>query len=133
MSCLYSVLDGVLRSWKDAGVLDDLVIVMHGDHGSRLSLSRPKHDDQLSAVSSQNDKDNFQTHFAYRIAGNSGRLDERQVGLQDWFAEFFGEESQEPNGDVVFVRKQINSVKGRTLGQRPYFAATKCRELDVDC
>ena len=133
LSCLYSVLDEMLRSWQDAGVLDDLVIVMHGDHGSRLSLSRPRFDDQLSVASSQNDRDNFQTHFAYRIAGNTGRLDRRQIGLQDWFAEFFGEISQEPNEDVVFVRKEINSVKGRALSQRPYFASIECPELDETC
>lgn len=121
VSCLYVVIDRMLSSWQEAGLLDNLVIVMHGDHGSRVSLNWPKSSDRPSAESSQNDRDNFQTHFAYRIAGNSGRLDERKVGLQDWFAEFFGAEIDERYGDTVFVRDELTSVKGKMLNPRPYF------------
>ena len=121
LSCLYVVLDRMLSSWDEAGVLDSLVIVMHGDHGSRVSLNWPKSADQPSTESTQNDRDNFLTHFTYRIAGNLGRVDGREVALQDWFAELFGVQIGAKYGRTVFVRDTLTSTRGIELNPRPYF------------
>ena len=131
VSCLYVLIDRMLGSWQAAGLLDDLVIVMHGDHGSRVSLKWPKSSDQPSPSSSQNDRDNFQAHFAYRMAGSTGQLDQREVGLQDWFAELFGADFDEQYGDNVFVRDELTSVKGKMLNQRPYYGFNLVRQPGV--
>jgi arylsulfatase A-like enzyme len=128
VSCLYVLIDRMLGSWQEAGLLDNLVIVMHGDHGSRVSLKWPKSSDQPSPENSQNDRDNFQAHFAYRTADSAGQLDQREVGLQDWFAELFGAKFDQQYGDNVFVRDELTSVKGKMLNQRPYYGFNSARQ-----
>jgi hypothetical protein len=123
LSCLYNRIDRMLSAWDRARVLDDLLIVMHGDHGSRVSLNWPSSTDQSSLKSTQNDRDNFLTHFAYRASGRPGRVDDREAALQDSFAGLFGVQIGEQYGRTVFVRDTLTSTRGINLNPRQYFGS----------
>jgi hypothetical protein len=50
MRCLYRKLDAMFQEWQKAAIFDRLVIVVHGDHGSKINQLRPSAENQQNLL-----------------------------------------------------------------------------------
>jgi len=88
LQCTNQRLAELFAALERAGVWDDAVIILHGDHGSRLHLIDPL--PELAAQLSPEDyMDAFGTLLAVKWPRGVGRLDRRQVQLDDVFEQLF--------------------------------------------
>ena len=87
--CLHRKLDGMFQAWQKAGIFDRLVIVMHGDHGSKISEHRAhaRYEQQLSSADYV---DTFSTLFAVREPGFPAGYDRRMAAVQELLGEVVG-------------------------------------------
>ena len=53
---------------KAAGVYDEAIIIVHGDHGARIALADPTAEN-LSRLTADDHIDNFSTLFAAKVPG----------------------------------------------------------------
>lgn len=121
VGCVYKQLDELLHEWRKTGLLKQAKVIIHGDHGSRISLNWP-HSADSSAVSIANDFDNYATVYAVH---NPGQSVGREIGLvrsvQGLYRETItGERAGDQGPLVVHVRDSIVSNKGQKLGTRPF-------------
>lgn len=65
ITCLYSELSEMLQSFEKAGKMDDLTIIMHGDHGSRIGLNDPS-DKSVDSLKRNDLVDYYSTLWAVR-------------------------------------------------------------------
>jgi hypothetical protein len=84
--CLMKTLDRVFDALKQAGVWDESTIILHGDHGSRITLRDP-FETHLDALSSRDMIDSYSTFYAIRSPDFAAGYDGRTVSIQDLFAE----------------------------------------------
>ena len=70
ISCLYSELDRLFKQMQAAGVYEDSVVILHGDHGSRIVLNEPRARNQDS-LTERDILDGFSTLFAVKMPGAS--------------------------------------------------------------
>jgi hypothetical protein len=82
IQCLYKKLEAMFRRWQETGVFDRAVIIVHGDHGSRIYLHRPEaanRDEMLVADYA----DAFSTLLAVKAPGYEPGYDLRWIAIQD--------------------------------------------------
>jgi hypothetical protein len=72
---------------RAAGVYDDSIIILHGDHGSRIDMNDPTPKNQ-HALTNQDLVDGFSTLFATKIPGKLGGYDKSPSPLEQLFANF---------------------------------------------
>lgn len=72
--CAMHNMENLLSEFERTGLLDDMVIIVHGDHGSRITRYDPSAIDR-SLVSDQDLRDSFSTLFAVRAPGLEGGVD----------------------------------------------------------
>ena len=65
VDCTLKLLDDMFRRLKEANLMENLSIVIHGDHGSRITLNDPVIE-QIEFLLPQDYIDSFSTHFAIR-------------------------------------------------------------------
>jgi hypothetical protein len=82
--CLLMLVDGLLQRIVAEPKLSDAVIVVHGDHGSRLSAGR-----FIETVEPLDLIDNYSTLFAIRQPGVAAMKDDRRASIHRLFAERF--------------------------------------------
>lgn len=82
LQCTNRRLAELFAALERAGVWSDALIVLNGDHGSRLNLVEPlpEYADRMSAADYM---DAFGTLLAVKWPGGQGRVDRRQVPLDD--------------------------------------------------
>lgn len=101
VACLVATLDGFLISLDRNAAFTDATIIIHGDHGSRISAGRqPENQTTESMI------DNYSALYAIKAAGVDAGLDERQVSVQRLTSEFLGDDPIEalpPENDTVVV------------------------------
>jgi hypothetical protein len=95
LECLYLKLDELFEGMRAAGIYDDSIIILHGDHGSRLVLIEPVSKNQ-HALSKQDLVDGFSTLFAMKMPGKSGGYDASPWPLEQLFAKFAFEAGLSP-------------------------------------
>lgn len=71
LQCLHLMLSDLFIEMKKNGIWDNSIIIIHGDHGSRLWLARP-HPDNKTRVGRQDLVDGFSTFFAVKHIGKAG-------------------------------------------------------------
>ena len=85
--CVVLLLDNLFESMAEAGIMQDATIVVHGDHGSRITIRDPivYHLDELT----QRDYvDSFSTFFAIRSPDVSPSYDPEMRPLPNLVAEY---------------------------------------------
>ena len=111
--CVMALLDDLLASMDAAGLLQDATIIIHGDHGSRITIRDPivghidllSTDDYIAA---------FSTLFAIRRPGIEPGHDPRQIPLANIMAEtVLG--VQPPMTDRALFLRRDTPRKGNNL------------------
>lgn len=86
LQCVYAKLDELFLSMKSAGIFDDSIIILHGDHGSRNVQHEPI--TQNMALLTEDDyKDAFSTLYAIKIPGKPGGYDSSAHPLEELLAQ----------------------------------------------
>ena len=89
VECLYTKLDELFRRMQSSGVFDDSIIIVHGDHGSRLGLRQPRLKEQ-SQLTPADYADALSTLFAAKIPGKSGGYDPTRHAINELFVQTLG-------------------------------------------
>ena len=109
VACVGVMIDGLLAALEDAGVLKDVMIVFHGDHGSRVNLVDPAVEGDKSYGSARDYVDQYSTLFAVRLPhGKNAGYDNKLRPIQELLAETMEREPEQSGtpcetGDCVFV------------------------------
>lgn len=111
--CVHRKLATLFDTMDSAGVLDNATIIVHGDHGSRIPLS--KMDGAFSAQFSDTDMiDSYSALFAVRTPGLAAGYDRSLRSIQALFAEIVLKRPFAVETRDVFFRTK----KGRDMGKR---------------
>jgi hypothetical protein len=92
MRCLYRKLDGMFQAWQKAAIFDQLVIVIHGDHGSKIVQRSPTVKNQ-ETLSNSDYVDGFSTLFAIKGPRHPPGYDRRVAPIQQLLWEVVGGET----------------------------------------
>lgn len=111
--CVTRKLDELFTSMEEANVLQDATVVVHGDHGSRITLRDPvvKHVDDMSIsdyVAS------FSTLFAIRMPGLEPRYEDQQQPLPNLMAEHIFAQPPPMSDRTLYLRRDA-PLKGTEL------------------
>ncbi|HXV84978.1 MAG TPA: hypothetical protein VEG60_34470 [Candidatus Binatia bacterium] len=87
LECLYLRLDELFDRMRAAGIYDDSIIVLHGDHGSRIVMTEPTAENQ-HALTKRDLVDGFSTLFAMKLPDKPGAYDKSPWPLEQLFAKF---------------------------------------------
>ena len=96
--CLLSKMEGLLRAFEVDSRFADATIVIHGDHGPRISSGQ-----YVERLTERDMVDNYSTLYAIRAPGLEPGYDTRLVSVQQLTAEYFGGEDLEPGPAVPTV------------------------------
>ena len=95
LQCLYLRLDELFDRMQAAGIYDDSIILLHGDHGSRIVITEPTAKNR-QALTKQDLLDGFSTLFAMKLPGKPGGYDKSPRPLEQLFANFVFEAGLTP-------------------------------------
>jgi hypothetical protein len=87
--CLYRKLDTVFESLRRSERFADAVIIVHGDHGSRIALDDPS-SGRTQPLGDGDKVDSFSTLFAVKAPGVAPGYDLRLMSLQTLFGYLLG-------------------------------------------
>ena len=83
VQCLYKKLGETFERWREAGVFDRAIIILHGDHGSRIYLNRPEAPN-LQKMLVSDYADAYSTLLAVKAPGYEPGYDLRWIAIQDF-------------------------------------------------
>lgn len=86
-TCLLGILDDLFDAMRDRGIFEAATIIVHGDHGSRITIHDPVFE-SAGQLSPRDLIDAYSTLFAIRIPGIAGGYDTRMRSVQDLFGEY---------------------------------------------
>ena len=86
IACVNTLIEGLIERLERLGVLDRTLLLIHGDHGPRISRFIP-HQSQQARLTPRDLVDSYATHFAVRVPGDPGGYDRRLLPLEDILAE----------------------------------------------
>jgi hypothetical protein len=95
LGCLYLRLDELFDRMRAARIYDDSIIILHGDHGSRIGINEPTSKNQHT-LTKQDLVDGFSTLFAMKLPGRPGGYDKSPWSLEQLFAKFVFEAGLTP-------------------------------------
>ncbi len=120
--CMKRQLQGLFDSLRAAGRYDEATIIIHGDHGSRISIWNP----EVAVGERLSDRDiidNYATLYAIKRPGLAPAYDPTARSIQALFAETFLKQPIHPDRGEIVLRltygELINS--GRLLRPFPDF------------
>lgn len=93
--CLYAKLEQLFRKMRAAGMLDNSIVILHGDHGSRLGFRAPLKEN-LGQFTTRDFLDGFATLFAIKVPGESGGYNLEVQSLQHVFREWLARAINSP-------------------------------------
>ncbi len=85
LSCLYSKLDELFKQLKAARIYENSIIILHGDHGSRISIREPFVSNR-DVLTDEDIIDGFSTLFAVKIPGKAWDYDSSPQPLEQLMA-----------------------------------------------
>jgi hypothetical protein len=103
VECVYTKLDDLFKRMQSAGIFSDSIIIIHGDHGSRLGL-RFLQEGEQGNLTEVDYMDALSTLFAARIPGKPGRYDPSLHAIDDLLIDTLG---------VSLGRAPANSIPRR--------------------
>ena len=121
--CLLTLIDGLLDDLESRGLLDDAIIVVHGDHGSRIPVHYPSGMTLSSGVLTDSDfSDTFSTLYAIHAPGVAAGYDQAPLSLVELLDHHLGGEPLSTSGSCrVFLLEEKG--RGRLTGVEPKFCA----------
>jgi hypothetical protein len=84
--CIYRKLDKLFEQMRKVGMYDDSIVIVHGDHGSRITRIEP-FAEYSARLSRQDLKDSFSTLFAVKLSNGKAHYDNTVRSLEDLLAE----------------------------------------------
>jgi hypothetical protein len=96
LHCLYLRLGELFDRMRDAGIYDDSIIIVHGDHGSKIVMTEPTSENR-HALTNQDLVDGFSTLFAVKLPGKPGVYDLSPQPLEQLLAKFAFEAGLTPS------------------------------------
>jgi hypothetical protein len=112
-TCLLGILDDLFGAMRDRGIFDRATVIVHGDHGSRITIHDPVFEN-VDRLSPRDLIDAYSVLFAVRIPGAAGGYDTRMRSVQDLFGEYLlGLPPKE-------VRNRVYLAPTERFGVRPY-------------
>jgi hypothetical protein len=120
--CLLTLIDGLFDELESRGLLDDAIIVMNGDHGSRIPVHFPSGLTWSSGVLTDSDfSDTFSTLYAIRAPGVAAGYDQAPLSLVELLDHHLGGEPLSTPGSCrVFL---VEEKGGSLTGVAPKFCA----------
>lgn len=108
--CLVSLLDALFKSLEANGLLQTATIVVHGDHGSRITIADPV-DPELSSADNRDFVDSFSTLLAIRSPSLTPGFDRSMRSIQGLFAEHVLKDSSfQEDGNVLLQTTGVELV-----------------------
>ena len=92
--CANKLLERVFEALREAGLYDEAVIVVHGDHGSRITLRDPEGAFRLTKADAV---DSYSTLFAVKAPGVAPGYDMRLGAVANLFAGFVRSNFRDPD------------------------------------
>ncbi len=86
-ACLLAILEDLFDVLRDRGIFETATIIVHGDHGSRITIHDPVFE-SAGQLTSRDLIDAYSALFAIRIPGVVGGYDTRMRSVQDLFGEY---------------------------------------------
>lgn len=81
MDCLLTLLGNLLDRLQQTGMLEDSIILIHGDHGSRLAIRDPTAD--AMPLTDSDLRDYFSLLYAVKRPGEQARYDDSPAPIED--------------------------------------------------
>ena len=106
--CTNVLLDRLFDAIRESGQWERCVIVIHGDHGSRI-VRRRLTEENLQRLTEDDYRDAYSAFFAVRNADTSGRLIARPLPLQALLADAWNLPVQLPDSNHVYLQKRNES------------------------
>jgi hypothetical protein len=120
MDCVLALLDNLLDRLRQAGMLDDSIILVHGDHGSRLAIRDPTV--EAMPLTDSDLLDYFSLLYAAKIPGSPARYDVTPTPVEDLLIHSLnlpvstkGPASAMPAPHFVFLRNFVGSPEYLTV------------------
>jgi hypothetical protein len=112
-TCLLGILDDLFDAMRDRGIFEAATIIVHGDHGSRITIHDPVSEsaDQLTP---RDLIDAYSALFAIRIPGIAEGYDTRMRSVQDLFGEYV------LNLPPKKLSNRVYLAPNERYGMRPY-------------
>ena len=127
VQCVYTKLDQLFTRMKQAGIFENSVIIIHGDHGSRIMKTEPTIENE-QILSHRDIVDGYSTLFAVKFPKQGGYYDTKpypiEFLLQEKVMKFLlGEkESVPPSAPFVFIQSEDQTILD--LKPIPYLPAS---------
>lgn len=130
-------LEGLFEALEAAGVWDEAIIILHGDHGSRLNQTQP-FPSSANRMSSDDYMDAFGTFLAIKWPQGKAGPDRRCVPIDDVFEQLFLHSQgswppgmYQPEADLVAQPWVFLNDRRNLMVKRPFpgFEAGKSRAL----
>jgi len=105
MRCVNQALQILFDRLKAAGLWQDAIVLVHGDHGSRIGRVEPDAENR-PLLSAETLRDNFLTHIAMKDAKLESGVDHSPVALQDVILGWMTGRPIPPGGEYVFLHSR---------------------------
>jgi hypothetical protein len=106
--CTDVLLDRLFDAIRESGQWEQCIIVIHGDHGSRI-VRRRLTEENLQRLTEDDYRDAYSTFFAVKNADSSGRLITQPLPLQALLADAWELPVQLPDSHHVYLEKRNES------------------------
>ena len=115
--CVHTALQEVYAALKSVEMFDKSIIVLHGDHGSRIGRMNVNPSTQ-DMVSRQDLIDTYSTFYAVKTPGTAGAVHLDVRSIQELFAHHFSKSALNDHNDPLYLRDEVGS-KGPTNLEKP--------------
>jgi hypothetical protein len=116
VECVYMKLDELFKRMEHAGNFENSVIIIHGDHGSRIMKTEPTIENEQT-VSNQDIVDGYSTLFAVKFPKQFGHYDPKPYPIEYLLREkvvkpLLGETgSAPPSAPFVFLQSEDPTIQ----------------------
>jgi arylsulfatase A-like enzyme len=112
-TCLLGMLDDLFDAMRDRGIFDRATIIVHGDHGSRITIHDPVFEN-AERLSPRDLIDAYSALFAIRMPGVASGYDTQMRSVQDLFGEYILSLPPKELGNRIYL------APSERYGIRPY-------------
>jgi len=106
--CTNVLLDRLFDAIRESGQWERCIVVIHGDHGSRI-VRRRLTEENLQRLTEDDYRDAYSTFFAVKNADSSGRLITQPLPLQALLADAWNLPVRLPDSNHVYLEKRNES------------------------
>ena len=107
MFCLHRQLGTLLRVLRQTGPLEDATVILHGDHGSRITTVRPVNDNR-DRLTRDDFIDGFSTFFAVYSPRLAPGYDNTLTPIQEIFPTLWGLPRPHMGMPVVYLNDGVS-------------------------